>query len=303
MIDYFAGKYFVQEGLLKADKLTEIMTRQEVVHTNFNKLEGEASSFLEEKQVMLIKLIQHTIDEKLGNLAFEYSGADEEKFKFTVRKQEILNTAFFDQLIVEGIITPDMVAPLLEKMRNYYGLNSPNISHHLKHDFDIILGAHINTGEVLANEYMNIALKYILRFVGTNIKLSKAKPERSYFAKRVALQKVVTEPRRYFLGICAEKEVLQNFNDGLENSFPRFRKDTRYCALCAFLDCISNVFQSLIMTEKNVLLVDNATVYKFATIASDKQIFVIPLTVRDMSIELITGFGDKPNFAVLSHNL
>jgi len=303
MIDYFAGKYFVQEGLLKADKLTEIMARQNVINANFNKLEKDASSFLEEKHIMLIKLMQHTIDEKLGDLAFEYAGVDEEKFKFIARKQDMLNTAFFDQLIVEGIMTPDLLAPLLEKMRNYYGLNNPGISHHLKHDFDVILGTHINTGERYANEYMNIALKYILRFVGANIKLGKANPVRSYFAKRAALQKVVTDPRRYFLGICGDKEVLQIFNDGLENSFPQKRQDTRYSALCSFLDCISNVFQCLIITEKNVLLVDNSNVYKFATIASDKQIFVLPLIVQDMSVEIIVGFGDKPNFAVLSHNL
>jgi hypothetical protein len=303
MIDYFAGKYFVQEGLLKNEKLMEIMTRQNVVRDNYNKLEKDANSFLEENQVMLIKLMQHTIDEKLGDLAFEYGGVNEEKFKFTVKKQEMLNTAFFDQLIVEGIITPDSLAPLLEKMRNYYGFNSPNISHHLKHDFDVILGAHVNTGERYANEYMSIALKYILRFVGTNIKLGKANPVRSYFAKRAAIQKIVTDPRRYFIGICAEKEVLQNFNDGLGNSFVHSRKDTRYSALCAFLDCISNVFQCLIMTEKNVFLIDNSNVYKFATIASEKQIFVMPLTVRDMPVEIIAGFGDKPNFAVMSHNL
>jgi hypothetical protein len=303
MIDYFAGKYFVQEGLLKADKLTEIMTRQNVINANFSKIGDDASSFLEENQVMLIKMLQNTIDEKLGDLAFEYGGADEEHFKFTVRKQQILNTAFFDQMIVEGILTPDLVAPLLENMRNYYALNSPGVSHKLKHDFDVILGTHINTGERYINEYMNIALKYILRFVGTNIKLGKANPVRSYFAKRAAIQKVVTDPRRYFLGICADKEILQSFNDGLENSFTHGQKDNRYSALCAFLDCISNVFQSLIMTEKNVLLVDISGVFKFATIASEKQIFVLPLTVRDMSVEIIAGFGDKPNFAVLSHNL
>jgi len=303
MIDYFAGKYFVQEGLLKPDKLTEIMTRQEVVRDNFQKLGKDASSFLEENQVMLIKLIQHAIDEKLGDLAFDCGFADEEKFKLVIIKQEILNTAFFDQLIVEGIITPDVVAPLLEKMRNYYALNSPGVSHKLKHDFDIILGTHVDTGERYANEYMGIALKYILRFVGTNIKLDKAKPVRSYFSKRAALQKVVTDPRRYFLGICGEKEILQKFNDGLDKNFSHKRSDTRYSALCSFLDCISNVFQSVIMTEKNVMLVDHSNVYKFATIASLQQIFVMPLTVQDMSVEIIAGFGDKPNFAVLSHNL
>ncbi|MCL2694632.1 MAG: hypothetical protein FWE60_05965 [Oscillospiraceae bacterium] len=303
MIDYFAGKYFVQEGLLSADKLNEIMTRQNVVHANFKKIEEDASSFLEENQVMLIKLLQNTIDEKLGDLAFEYGGTDGEEFKFAVRKQQVLNTAFFDQMIVEGIITPDMFTGLLERFRNYYSLNSPGISHKLKHDFDVILGANVNTVERYANEFMNIALKYILRFVGTNIKFEKAKPCKSYFARRIALQKVVTDPRRYFLGICGDKEIMQNLNDGIENIFAHKRRDTRYSALCAFLDCISHVFQCLIMTEKNVLLVDSPNVYKFVTITADKQIYAMPVTVRDMPFEIIAGYGDKPNFAVMSHNI
>ncbi|MCL1823780.1 MAG: hypothetical protein FWG44_06215 [Oscillospiraceae bacterium] len=303
MIDYFAGKYFVQEGIMKAEKLNEIMTRQNVVRKNFNKLEKDAGSFLEENQIAFIKMLQNSIDEKLGDLASEYGGVNDEKFKFTIMKQQVLNTAFFDQLIVEGILTPDKVAPLLEKMRNYYALNSPEVSRNLKHDFDIIIGTHVNTGETYANEYMNIALKYILRFVGTNIKLDKATPAKSYFARRAAIQKVVTEPRRYFLGICGEKEVMQSFNDGIENIFHRKRNDTRYGELCAFLDCISNVFQVLIMKEKNALLIDNPNVYKFVTIAAEKHVYVMPITVRDMSFEIIAGFGDKPNFAVMSHNL
>jgi hypothetical protein len=304
MIDYFAGKYFVQEGLMSKDKLTEIMQRQEVVHANYNKIEKDASSFLEENQVMLIKMLQNTIDEKLGDLAFEYGGVDEERFKFTVRKQQLLNTAFFDQLIVEGIITPDGLVPLLENMRNYYELNHMGISHNLKHDFDIILSAHVNTGEEYASEYLNIALKYILRFVGANIKFEKPSTVRSYFAKRAAIQKVVTDPRRYFLGICGEKSVLQSFNDGLENSFPyTAHADTRYSALYAFLDCISQIFQCLIMPKKNVILVDNSNIFKFVTIASENQIYTLPIIVRDFKVELIAGFGDKPNFAVMSHNL
>ena len=308
MIDYFAGKYFVQENLMSAEKLNEIMTRQGVVHKNFQKLGKEPGSFLEENHIALIKLLQHTIDEKLGDLAFEYGGIDEERFKSTVRKQEILNTAFFDQLIVEGIITPDNVAPLLEKLRNYYSLNTPGISRNLKHDFDIILGARISTGESCVNEYMNIAVKCILRFIGTNIKfgVTAPVPDNTYFAKRAAIQKVVTDPRRYFIGICGEKDILQNINDCLVGNFPHTSNmpgNSRYCALFAFLDCISHIFQCLITPTKNVLLIDSANMFKFVTITAENNIFVLPLTVMDMPFEIITGFGDKPNFAVMSHNL
>jgi hypothetical protein len=57
------------------------------------------------------------------------------------------------------------------------------------------------------------------------------------------------------------------------------------------------------MTEKNVLLVDSPNVYKFVTITADKQIYAMPVTVRDMPFEIIAGYGDKPNFAVMSHNI
>ena len=289
------------------EKLNEIMTRQEVVHENFRNLDKEQGSFLDDKHVALIKLLQNTINEKLGDLAFEYGGVEEERFKSTVRKQDILNTAFFDQLIVEGIITPDKVAPLLEKMRGYYALNLPGISHNLKHDFDIILGKLINTGESFSAEYMTIAVKYILRFIGTNIKFHACKTcARSYFAKRAAIQKVVTDPRRYFLGICGEKEILQNINDCLVRNFPvslSTMNNSRYYALFAFLDCISQVFQCHIQPEKNVLLVDNANMFKYVTIAADNTIYALPLSVMDMEFEVIIGFGDKPNFAVVSHNL
>jgi len=303
MINYFAGKYFVQEGLMNTEKLDEIMARQEVVSANFSKIEKEASSFLEDNQIALIKMMQNTIDEKLGDLAFEYEQANEEQFKLTIRKQQILNTAFFDQLIVEGIITPDTISHKLEKMRNYYALNSPGVSHNLKHDFDIILATYVNTADHYINEYMNIALKYILRFVGANIALDKAKPAKSVLAQRAAVQKVVTDSSRYFLGICGEKLDLQSFSDGLEHTFSSNRKASRYSALCSFLDCISNVFQCLIMKEKNVLLVDTPNAYKFATITADEYIYTLPLTVRDMSFEIIAGVGDKPNFAVISHNI
>lgn len=303
MIDYFAGKYFAQEGIINAKTLDEIMTRQGVVHKNFKKLGENPSSFLDEKQITFIKLLQHNIDEKLSDLAFEYGGIDEERLKSTVKKQEILNTAFFDQLIIEGIITPEKIIPLLEKMQSYYSLGKPGISRNLKHDFDIILGGLINTGESFNNIYINIAVKYILRFIGANIKFGKTDKSGSYIARRAAIQKVVTDPRRYFLGLCGEKEVLQSLNDCLALSFPHSPNSTRYCALFAFLDCISNIFQCLIMNEKNVLLVDDPDMYKYVTVTSGQDIYTLQLTVMDMPFEIITGHGDKPNFAVISHNL
>lgn len=282
----------------------EIIERQRVVNANFNRLESEAHNLLENNQVALIQLLQNTIDEKLSDLAAEYDmyNADEQ-MKSLVKKREALNTVFFNQLIVEGILTPDKLTPLLEKMRNYYALNTPGISRNLKETFEIILGSFIQAGDYYAGEFAMILLKYMLRFVSPNLVPQKSFHAKEFFSERIALEKVVTNKHRYFIAICGEKPTMQKFNDNITNCFKTSRNDTRYASMCAFLSCVANIFQCVIAKEKEVIQVDMANVYKFSTVNVYEECVVLPLTIDNMPLNILIGYGDKPNCATITHNI
>lgn len=303
MFEYFTGKYFVNEGLMTKDKCNEIFAQLKVAYANLQKIKPDEHSLLENNHIALIHLLQNTINEKIGDLAFEYEGVKDDQLKNIVRNQQTISTMFFNQLLVEGIIVPERLSAELEKFRTYYSLNSPGVSRNLKEEFDAILSTFVKCGDYYAKEYALIALKYILRFVGTRICFDDSYSAFSYSSERIALQKIVTKEKRYFLGISGNKPVLQRFNDNIANSFTPADKNARYGSLFSFLNCISNILQCLIAKESEVMFVDTANVYKYTTIFATENCFVLPLIIEDMKLDIVVGYGTKPNFATISHNI
>lgn len=303
MFEYFAGRYFVNQGLMTRGKHDEIFARLKVVNANLSNLKPDDHNLLENNHIAFIQLLQNSINEKIGDLAFEYEGVKDEQLISIVRNQQAINTVFFNQLFAEGIIVPDQLSPELEKIRTYYSLNSPGVSRTLREDFDAILSNFVKSDDYFSKEYALIALKYILRFVGTRICFDDSYNTFSYSSERIALQKTVTKDKRYFLGISGDKSVLQRFNDNIANSFAPVKRDTRYSSIFSFLNCISNIFQCLIARETEVLFVDMANIYKFSTIFANENCFVVPLIVEDMKLSIIVGCGSRPNFATISHNI
>jgi hypothetical protein len=287
--------------MLTREKLNELLAWLRVAETDSTKLSGD--HIIKDNQIAVINLLQNAIDEKIGDLAKEFSAFTNEQTYSMTKKQRILNTAFFNQLVLNGIILLDDLTPELEKIRVYYGLNQPGVSRNMKEDFDAILGSFVNTGDYYAGEFVKIALQYILRYVGTRIRFGRAKSVFSFSRERIAVQKLVAGERRYFIGIGGRKTVIQSFNDGIQTSFDSGKSDTRYSALLPFLNCITNIFQCLIMQEHEVKFIDRATVYKYSTIFANDACFVLPLYLDDIQFDIVIGYGVRPNFATIAHNI
>lgn len=301
MIEYFAGRYLISAGIITRHKLDELLAWLRVAATDSTKISQD--TLMRDNQVNLIRMLQNTIDEKLGDLASDYSSLTSEQTYSMTKKQHVLNMAFFNQLLVSGALTVDNLSQELEKFRNYYALNLPGISRNLKDDFDSILSSFIHAGDYYANEYAKIALKYIMRFVGTRVSFGEASGVFSFSAERIAIQKVVTADKRYFLGIAGDKKFIQSFNDGIQSSFNSHATDSRYTALIPFLNCITNIFQCLIALEKEVIFQDKVNVYKYSTIFVNDHCDVLTMSVEDMKLSLVIGYGERPNFATISHNI
>jgi hypothetical protein len=302
MIEYFTGRYLIGAGLMKKEQYNELIAWLRVAASDSTKLGGD--NRLRDNQIAVINLLQNTIDEKLGDLVTEYSGLAQEPMFGMTKKQHVLNTAFFNQLIISGIVTADSLPGVLEKFRGYYGLNLPGISRNLKEDFDSILSTFIHAEDYYANEYAKIALKYILRFVGTRLSFGDSKRVFSFSAERFAVQKVVTTDNRYFLAIGGDKQMMQSFNDGIQSSFNDYTSKSRYSALMPFMNCITNIFQCLMAKERTILYTDSVSIYKYSTIFANDYCSVLSLDVEDiMKLSLVIGCGKRPNFATIAHNI
>lgn len=297
MLKYLAKKYFLRQGLLDAKSAESLLERLKSAQPL------DDGSTLQPNQVAVIKLLQNSIDEKLGDFASEYDSLTEEQLSSMVRKQTETNTEFFSLLVKEGYINGSDLNAELEKLRQYYGLNALGISRNLKEDFDQILSEIISSKDFYANEYARIALKYILRFIGTSIKFGDSAHVENYYAERIILQKLVTSTDRYFIAIASEKASLQSFNDGIDNVFAPDSAESRYGSLFSFINCITNIFHCMVSKEKEVLFADSTNVYKHSTITVNESCYLVPMYIDDMRLDLLVGYGTKPYFSTISHNI
>ncbi|MCL2633885.1 MAG: hypothetical protein FWD34_05150 [Oscillospiraceae bacterium] len=288
---------------LKAEKLNGLISWSKAENALGANIPFAGSA--DEKVISELYRLNKVVNRKLFELIAEYdpvSGND--------APQDIdcePNLMFFKGLTHENILSLDLLMNELELFDKHYSLDKDNCSKAFVDDIEAVFAWFINSKDYFANQYMIILLKYLLRFVSADINFSQSTNIFSYSAERMAIQKVVTGDTRYFIGICGEKAVLQELNDSLKNSFAPGEQNyighNRYDSLLTLINCVSCIFQSLIEKEKEINMVDNPVVYKYSTVSANENCSLLPVTVGEVHLDLLVGFGYRPNFANISHNI
>jgi len=210
------------------------------------------------------------------------------------------NLLFFKGLY--RTILKDSLAAELSAFEQHYSLNGQGVSMAFAGDAEAVFVSFANSRDFFANQYMTILIKYILRFIGGKIDFSRSMGKFSHSAERMMVQKIVTNDTRYFIGISGEKKTLHKLNAALKNSFAS-GGSIFYDSLSTFLNCVSCIFQSFVEKEKQILLIDSPHIYKYSTVKANENFTLLPITVGDMKLGLLVGYGNKPNFATISHNI
>jgi len=295
MFHYLFGRYLTNAKRLTPEKLSGLIERSrlEIIigRRGFEEGSPEYDGILKAGEA---------VNRKLSELiaAYDTSSAPQNaSLRYTP------NYLFFKGLIRENIIPADGLTDELALFTKYYALDKDGVSKNFETDAEAIFASFVNSGDYFANQYMTVMIKHILRFVGANVNFSQSSVVFSYSAERMAVQKVVTGSGRYFIGIGAEKAAMIRLNGELADDYAGGQQ-RHYDNLLSCFNSVSCMFQSMIEREKEIMFVDSPTVYKFSTVSVDEQCFMLPITVdEDLRLDLLVGFGEKPNFAKISHNI
>ncbi|MDR0223242.1 MAG: hypothetical protein LBI38_06915 [Oscillospiraceae bacterium] len=298
MFEYLFGRYLINTGKITPEKLSGLIDCSNAESLIRENARGEEGFYAE------IERLDAVLNSKLSELIAEYDArAGAVNPKEGRSGSYAPNYLFFKRLIREKVIPADRLDGELREFEKHYSLGEDGVSRVFGDDTEMVFASFIDSRDYFANQYMAILLKHILRFVGAGIRFSPGSGVFSYSAERMAVQKVVAGDERYFIGICGDKPTLQKLNDSLARDFAAGGYDGRYDSLRTFLNCVSCIFQSVIEKEKSIYLLDSPFVYKFSTVSANESCFLLPVTVGDTRLDLLIGFGIKPNFATISHNI
>ena len=298
MFEYLFGKYLMNSGRLTQEKLAELIDWSKAEEA----LSDSTEAFIDNSQE--VERINTLILKKLSELTAEYDPVANVAAK-TVIPEHQPNLLFFKGLMRKNIIPKEAMGDELIAFTKYYFLEKEGFSKKFSDDAESVFASFVNSHDYFANQYMTILLKYIMRFVNAKIDFSPSSGVFSHFAERLAIQKVVAGDTRYFIGIGGEKITLQKLNDLLKPNFTAggHGNNPRYDNLLTFLNCASCIFQSVIEKEKEIQLVDSPFIYKFSTVSANESCSLLPVSVGEFKLDLLIGFGYRPNFAKISHNI
>jgi len=295
MFEYLFGRYLTNSKRLTPEKLSGLIERSKLeIIIGRRGFDRESAEFAE------ITRLAGCVNRKLSELII---GEPEIADNGQVRRYTP-NFLFFKGLTREKIIESGNLLNELDLFEKRYALDKPGVSKAFETDAEAVLASFVNTGDFYANQYMTILVKHILRFVGANVSFAPSSGVFSYSAERMAAQKIITGGGRYFIGIGAEKRELLRLNAELADDFASGGQHWHYDNLLSCLNSVSCMFQSMIEREREILFLDSPAVYKYGTVSVDEQCFLLPITADDdLRLDLLVGFGEKPNFAKISHNI
>ena len=175
MIEYIVADYLNFQRAIGEKDARDIVTG----YKSHNEKLGTIAlnmNFLTEEQVDEIHDKQKIVDKKFGEIAVDSGMLTEEQLNDIICMQRKAMDPF--EFAVEcGIINIDMANELRNKFKEDYKLTDEEFSGVMADDVTMISSMMVDTRDFYTNYYYNIAIRFLVRFLGLKIGLSKTTPE------------------------------------------------------------------------------------------------------------------------------
>ncbi len=259
-------------------------------------------NLLTEEQVDEIHDKQKIVDKKFGEIAVDSGMLTEEQLNDVICMQRKAMDPF--EFAFEcGIINIDMANDLRNKFKEYYKLTDEEFSGVMADDVTMISSMMVDTRDFYTNYYYNIAIRFLVRFLGLKIGLSKTTPEKTHEAERIITHKIRTMRRNFIIGFSGSREAMHALSESLSDFDSAEFKNDVYARLKNFVNCITCVFECGIMRESPIRSISCVKLYKSAELIFNEDGFVLPANICGYPINIIVASGAEEDFTKVVHNV
>lgn len=285
MFSQFFGNYLLDKGKMTKDQFTSCM---EYMRANRVKLGliAESEGLLTRKQADELNHLQMQSDKRFGDLAVEKGYLTDADISHLLQLQGNPYLIFVQALEENKIMNRDEITDLVSEFQKESGLTNTALESIKYGDFDRLLPAFVETDKEEYLSFMALALRNIVRFVSSYIRIDKAEKVCEYSAKYIAYQKT-TGAYEGFLGFASDDDAILTIADGYAGEYFEKPDEDALDSVCEFANCINGLHATeLSYKEISIDMLPPEFLFD-ETIKYNDGFYVLPLYITGKKVDMI----------------
>ncbi len=285
MFSQFFGNYLLSEEKITKDQFTSCM---EYMRANRVKLGliAESEGLLTRQQADELNRLQMQSDKRFGDLAIEKGYLTDADISHLLQLQGNPYLIFVQALEENNLMSRDDIATCVGDFQREAGLTNTALEAIKCGDFDRLLPAFVDTDKPEYMELMSLALRNIVRFVSSYIRVENATKVTEYSAKYIAWQKTAGAYDG-FLGFASDDASILTIADGYAGEYFEKPDEDALDSVCEFTNCI-NGLHATELSHKEIAIDMLPPEFAFDGSINDSEgFYVLPLYITGKKVDMI----------------
>lgn len=284
MFSQFFGNYLLNKGKITKAQFTSCM---EYMRANRVKLGliAESEGLLTRQQANELNHLQMKSDKRFGDLAIEKGYLTDSDISHLLQLQGNPYLIFVQALEDNHIMNRDEVSDLIADFQKETSLTNTALDSIKYGDFDRLLPAFVDTDKEDYLAFMALALRNIVRFVSSYIRIDKAQRVTEYSAKYIAYQKT-TGAYEGFLGFASDDNSILTIADGYAGEYFEKPDEDALDSVCEFTNCINGLHATeLSYREISIDMLPPEFMFD-GSIKDSNGFYVLPLYITGKKVDM-----------------
>jgi len=285
MFSQFFGNYLLNKGKITKAQFTSCM---EYMRANRVKLGliAESEGLLTRDQADELNHLQQQSDKRFGDLAIEKGYLTDADISHLLQLQGNPYLIFVQSLEENKIMNREEVNELVAEFQKDENFTNTALEALKCGDFDRLLPAFVTTKNERYLNLIALALRNIVRFVSSYIRLDKADKVTNYSAKYIAYQKT-TGAYEGFLGFASNDDSILTIADGYAGEYFEKPNEDALDSICEFTNCINGLHATELSYQEIIIDMLPPEYIFNGTINVAEDFFVLPLYITGKKVDMI----------------
>ncbi|MCR5797368.1 MAG: chemotaxis protein CheX [Eubacterium sp.] len=285
MFSQFMGNYLIQNGHISQDQFNTCMEYMKANRVKLGLL-AETEGLLTRNQSEELNRLQMQSDKRFGDLAIEKGYLTETDIDHLLQLQGSPYLIFIQALEENSIMSREKINNYVLEFQKDAGLTNTAMEAIKSADIDNVIPAYVNTRDGNYMNLISLALRNIVRFVSTYIRIDTAELATSYSAKYIALQRIKGDFNG-FLGFASNDDSILTIANGYAGEYFEKPDEDALDSVCEFTNCINGLHATELSYE-DVVIDMLPPEFKFdETVEADREFFVVPVYITGKRVDMI----------------
>ncbi len=285
MFEQHFANYLMEKQKISETQYVLVQEQQKISRVKLG-LIAVAEKLISNEQAEELNLLQKSTDRRFGDLAIEKGYLTPEQVDFMLEKQGNPYLQLMQILTENNVFSVDELEELLNDYIVDNGFQAKDLEVLKNGDLDSIIALFIKTDNSLVNDYLALAVRYVIRFINSRPLVNKVQVVKEYSAGNLSYQRL-TGDNELLLGFASnDNELLEIASAFAKEDFNQLDEDS-FDSVCEFINCINGLFATELSHNDVILEIMPPGFGPNQKLSGPEGVFIVPMSLNGKRVDLI----------------